>query len=85
MCFGFLTNLFTELTVHTYNVFTHLKLRYVANGMGSTHIQADVYLKHEVPHCTVFLKSKLPHIIYHVMFIHFNAKACTCHDEGGYE
>ena len=27
MCFGFLTNLFTELTVHAYNMFTHLKLR----------------------------------------------------------
>ena len=27
MRFGFLTNLFTELTVHAYKMFTHLKLR----------------------------------------------------------
>jgi len=27
MCFGFLANLFTELTVHACNMFTHLKLR----------------------------------------------------------
>ena len=26
MCFGFLTNLFTEFTVHACNMFTHLKL-----------------------------------------------------------
>ena len=27
MCFGFVTNLFTEFTVHECNMFTHLKLR----------------------------------------------------------
>ena len=28
MCLGFLNNLFTELTDHACNVFTHLKLNY---------------------------------------------------------
>ena len=27
MCFGFLTNLSTDLTVHARNIFTHLKLK----------------------------------------------------------
>ena len=31
MCFRFLYNLFTELTVHAYNMFTHLILAYTFN------------------------------------------------------
>ena len=27
MCFGFLTNLLTDLTVHAHNIFTHLELK----------------------------------------------------------
>ena len=33
MCFEFLNNLFTELTVHACNMFTHLKLMQIANGL----------------------------------------------------
>ena len=34
MCFGFLANLFTELTVHACNMFTHLKLKTIISDIG---------------------------------------------------